>query len=99
VVVTASANPQLDFANTTTGLVVDVETLTKRSRWPQRDRAWPCWRVGHPGARPSFNNSPSGRHRRLGRENAFYVNGLNITNFNNGIGGAPCRSTSTRRLK
>jgi hypothetical protein len=30
VVVTGTANPQLDFANTTTGLVVDVETLTKQ---------------------------------------------------------------------
>jgi hypothetical protein len=31
VVVTATANPQLDFAATTKGLTVDMETLTKQA--------------------------------------------------------------------
>jgi hypothetical protein len=47
VVVTGTANPQLDFAATTKGLVVDIETLTKQAPIARNaDRAEPTGSVG-----------------------------------------------------
>jgi outer membrane receptor protein involved in Fe transport len=93
VVVTGTANPQLDFAGTTTGLVVDVETLTKQVPIARNVTALVLLA---PSAIPgdSSNNfvvqgqsQPAVGGASVG-ENVFYINGLNITNFVNGIGAA-----------
>lgn len=93
VVVTGVANPQLDFAGTTTGLVVDVETLTKQVPIARNVTALVLLA---PSAVPgdSSNNfvvqgqsQPAVGGASVG-ENVFYINGLNITNFVNGIGAA-----------
>jgi len=91
IVVTGSANPQLDFAGTTTGLVVDVETLTKQVPIARNvtslallaPSAVPGDSVG------TFVNQGQSQAAIGGAsigENVFFVNGLNISNFVNGIG-------------
>ncbi|MBO9559489.1 MAG: TonB-dependent receptor [Caulobacter sp.] len=93
VVVTGAANPQLDFAGTTTGLVVDVENLTKQVPIARNVTSLVLLA---PSAVPgdSSNNfvvqgqsQPAVGGASVG-ENVFYINGLNITNFVNGIGAA-----------
>ena len=88
VVVTATARPELDFSQTTTGLVVDVEQLVK---------SVPVIRSAQglallaPGVTQGAAGNYSGQVAVGGAsvsENAFYVNGLNITNFNTYLGGA-----------
>ncbi|AVQ03434.1 TonB-dependent receptor [Caulobacter segnis] len=91
VVITATANPQLDFAGTTTGLVVDLETLTKRVPIARSVTAVallaPTVVRGGSSSDATFANQPSIGGSSIA-ENAYYVNGLNITNFNTYIGGA-----------
>jgi outer membrane receptor protein involved in Fe transport len=93
VIVTGTANPQLDFAGATTGLVVDVETLTKQVPIARNVTSLVLLA---PSAVPgdSSNNfvvqgqsQPAVGGASVG-ENVFYINGLNITNFVNGIGAA-----------
>jgi hypothetical protein len=91
VVITGTANPQLDFASTTTGLVVDVETLTKQVPIARNVTALTLLA---PSAVPgdtvgTFVQQGQSQAAVGGAsigENVFYVNGLNITNFVNGIG-------------
>jgi len=88
VVVTATANPQLDFAGTTTGLSVDLETLTKQV---PINRTINSVVLLAPGALQGSNTNFRGQAAINGSsvaENAFYVNGLNITNFDNYLGGS-----------
>ncbi|MDR7118231.1 TonB-dependent receptor [Caulobacter sp. BE254] len=97
VVVTATANPQLDFAQTTKGLTVDMETLTKQAPVGRSLTAVvqlaPGALTGSTSvvstspATPDFSTQPSIGGSSIA-ENAFYVNGLNITNFNTYVGGA-----------
>lgn len=97
VVVTATANPQLDFAQTTKGLTVDMETLTKQAPVGRSLTAVVQLAPGALGgstsavstspATPDFSTQPSIGGSSIA-ENAFYVNGLNITNFNTYVGGA-----------
>ncbi|KQY91479.1 hypothetical protein ASD21_17485 [Caulobacter sp. Root1455] len=93
VVVTGTANPQLDFAGTTTGLVVDVETLTKQV---PISRNLTALVLLAPSAIPGDSSTnfvvqgqsqPAVGGASVG-ENVFYINGLNISNFVNGIGAA-----------
>jgi hypothetical protein len=94
VVVTGTANPQLDFAATTTGLSVDVEELSKQVPVGRSITALTLLAPGavkgsaasqSNGALISAQPAVAGAS---GAENAFYVNGLNITNFNTYLGGA-----------
>jgi hypothetical protein len=97
VVVTATANPQLDFAQTTKGLTVDMETLTKQApvgrtltavvQLAPGALAGSTSSVSTSPATPDFSTQPSIGGSSIA-ENAFYVNGLNITNFNTYVGGA-----------
>ncbi|USQ97169.1 TonB-dependent receptor [Caulobacter sp. RL271] len=97
VVITATANPQLDFAATTKGLTVDIETLTKQAPIGRSLTAVvqlaPGALQGNASvvstspATPDFSTQPSIGGSSIA-ENAFYVNGLNITNFNTYVGGA-----------
>jgi hypothetical protein len=97
VVVTATANPQLDFAQTTKGLTVDMETLTKQApvgrtltavvQLAPGALAGSTSVVSTSPATPDFSTQPSIGGSSIA-ENAFYVNGLNITNFNTYVGGA-----------
>jgi hypothetical protein len=93
VVVTGTANPQLDFANTTTGLVVDVETLSKQVPIARNVTALTLLAPSAiPGDTAATFVQQGQSQAAIGGssigENVFYVNGLNITNFVNGIGGA-----------
>ena len=91
VVVTGTANPQLDFANTTTGLVVDVETLSKQVPIARNVTALTLLAPSAiPGDTAGTFVQQGQSQAAIGGssigENVFYVNGLNITNFVNGIG-------------
>ncbi len=97
VVVTATANPQLDFAATTKGLSVDMETLTKQAPIGRSLTAvvqlapgvvvGSAARVGTAPSAANFGGQPSVGGGSVA-ENAFYINGLNITNFDTYIGAA-----------
>jgi len=93
IVVTGTANPQLDFAATTTGLTVDLETLSKQVPIARNITSVTLLAPGAVRG-TQFANSAGGARiaaqPTLGgssaAENAFYVNGLNITNFNTYLG-------------
>ena len=97
VVITATANPQLDFAATTKGLTVDIETLTKQAPIGRSLTAvtqlapgvvtGSSARVTTAPSAANFGGQPSVGGGSVA-ENAFYVNGLNITNFDTYIGAA-----------
>ncbi|WP_426013703.1 TonB-dependent receptor [Caulobacter sp. DWR2-3-1b2] len=88
VVVTATANPQLDFAGTTTGLSVDLETLTKQVPITRNITSVVLLAPGAvQGSNANFRGQPAIGGSSVA-ENAFYVNGLNITNFDNYLGGS-----------
>ncbi|WP_454761159.1 TonB-dependent receptor [Caulobacter segnis] len=89
VVVTATANPQLDFAGTTTGAVLDVETLTKQVPIVRNVTALTLLAPSAVEGTSAFSTQGQGQASIGGSsvgENVFFVNGLNITNFINGIG-------------
>jgi len=91
IIVTGTANPQLDFAGTTTGLVVDVETLTKQVPIARNVTALTLLAPSAvPGDTVGTFVSQGQSQAAVGGgsigENVFFVNGLNITNFVNGIG-------------
>ncbi|CAN5463192.1 TonB-dependent receptor [soil metagenome] len=91
VVVTASANPQLDFEGTTTGTVIDVETLVKQVPIARNVTALTLLAPSAVPGDSSFSAQGLAQASIAGSsvgENIFYVNGLNITNFVNGIGAA-----------
>ena len=88
VVITATARPELDFSQTTTGLAVDVEQLVKSVPVVRSAQGLALLA---PGAIQGGAGNYSGQVAVGGAsvsENAFYVNGLNITNFNTYLGGA-----------
>jgi len=91
VVVTASANPQLDFEGTTTGTVIDVENLVKQVPIARNVTALSLLAPSAVAGDSAFSAQGIAQASISGAsvgENIFYVNGLNITNFVNGIGGA-----------
>lgn len=88
VIITATANPQLDFSQTTTGLSIDVETLQKQVPIGRNITALTLLAPGTvEGSSTNFRGQASISGASVA-ENAFYLNGLNITNFDNYIGGS-----------
>lgn len=88
VVVTATARPELDFSQTTTGLAVDVEQLVKSVPVVRSAQGLALLA---PGAIQGAAGNYAGQTAVGGAsvsENAFFINGLNITNFNTYLGGA-----------
>lgn len=92
VVVTATANPQLDFSQSTKGVSIDVETLQKQVPLPRNIQGIALLAPGVVTSVSGFTNTDGSSVPSIGGssagENAFYINGLNITNFNTYIGGA-----------
>jgi outer membrane receptor protein involved in Fe transport len=95
VVVTGTANPQLDFAATTTGITVDLETLSKQVPIARNITSVTLLAPGAVRG-TQFGDSAGGSRIAAqpavggssAAENAFYINGLNITNFNTYLGGS-----------
>jgi outer membrane receptor protein involved in Fe transport len=87
VVVTASANPQLDFSQSSKGMTVDLETLVKQVPVGRDVTSVAFLAPGVVLGDTAFGNQPSLVGSGVS-ENAFYVNGLNVTNFATGIGGS-----------
>jgi hypothetical protein len=92
VVITATANPQLDFSQSTKGLTLDVETLQKQVPLPRNITGVALLAPGVVKAVSGFSNTDGSAVPTIGGssagENAFYINGLNITNFDTYVGGA-----------
>lgn len=88
-IVVTGVRRQLDFAATTTGLTVDLEQLTKQLPIGRSLTAVtllaPTVVSGGSSGNAAFANQPSIGGSSVG-ENAFYVNGLNTTNFDTYIG-------------
>lgn len=93
VVVTASARPQIDFSSTTAGVTLDVEELIEQVPVARNVTALALLAPGAVPADTAFAVASGGLiappsiSGASGGENAFFINGLNITNFQNGIGG------------
>lgn len=88
VVITATARPELDFSQTTTGLAVDVEQLVKTVPVARSAQGLALLAPGAiQGGAGNYANQTAIGGASVS-ENAFFVNGLNITNFNTGLGGA-----------
>lgn len=94
-IVVTGVRPQLDFSRTATGLTVDVDELVDQIPVARNITAVTLLA---PGAVPGDSSFAVGSSQlqapaALGgsgpAENAYYINGLNITNFVNGLGGAP----------
>lgn len=93
-IVVTGVRPQLDFSRTATGVTVDVDELIDQVPVARNITAVTLLA---PGAVPGDSSFAVGSAQlqappALGgsspAENAFFVNGLNITNFVNGLGGA-----------
>ena len=88
-IVVTGVRQQLDFTATTTGLTVDLETLADRVPIGRSITAVtllaPSVVSGGSSGNAAFANQPSIGGSSVG-ENAFYVNGLNTTNFDTYIG-------------
>lgn len=84
-VVVTAARQSLDFAQTTTGLTVDLEELVKTTPIGRDITAVTLLAPGTVQGDSTFGNVPSVGGSSVA-ENAFYLNGLNITNFDNYIG-------------
>jgi hypothetical protein len=95
VIVVTGVRPQEEFSQTTTGISVDIEEFNERMPIARNITAITLLA---PTAVPidqifAANGSaqllaPASIGGASGGENAFFVNGLNITNFVNGLGGA-----------
>ncbi|MBU2379493.1 MAG: TonB-dependent receptor [Alphaproteobacteria bacterium] len=86
-IVVTGARQSLAFAETTTGLVVDLEELVKTVPIARSITAVTLLAPSTVQGDSAFGNVPSVGGSSVA-ENAFYVNGLNITNFDNYIGGS-----------
>jgi len=88
IVVTGTARRNLDFSSTTTGIAIDLQELTARM---PLGRSLTSAALLAPTA--AAGDSTFGNLASLGgssvAENAYYINGLNITNFDNYLGSAP----------
>ncbi|MES2861987.1 MAG: TonB-dependent receptor [Pseudomonadota bacterium] len=88
-IVVTGVRPQLDFAATTTGLTVDLEELADQLPIGRNITAVtllaPTVVSGGSSGNAAFAGQPSIGGSSVG-ENAFYVNGLNTTNFDTYIG-------------
>lgn len=86
-VVVTGARQSLAFNETTTGLVVDLEELVKTVPIGRDITSVTLLAPSTVQGDSAFGNVPSVAGSSVA-ENAFYVNGLNITNFDNYIGGS-----------
>lgn len=86
IVVTAAART-LDRNRTTTGLTVDLEELVKTVPVGRDITSVVLLAPTAVSGDSTFGNQPSIAGSSVA-ENAFYINGLNITNFDNYIGGS-----------
>src|SRR5690606_10269500 len=86
-IVVTGARQTLAFNQNTTGLVVDVEELVQRVPVGRSVTAVTLLAPSTVQGDSAFGDVPSVGGASVA-ENAFYVNGLNITNFDNYIGGS-----------
>lgn len=85
-IVVTGARQSLDFNRTTTGLTVDIEELVKTVPVARSLTAVTLLAPGTAQGDDAFGDLPSISGASVA-ENAYYVNGLNITNFANFLGG------------
>ena len=92
VIVAKKPQPQLDFSQTTKGVAIDVEQLQKQVPIARNVTAVALLAPGVVTSVPGFTNTDGTVVPSIGGgsagENAFFLNGLNITNFDSYIGGA-----------
>lgn len=92
VVAAKKPQPQLDFSQTTKGVSIDVEQLQKQVPIARNVTAVALLAPGVVTAVPGFTNTDGSVVPTIGGgsagENSFYLNGLNITNFDTYIGAA-----------
>ncbi len=94
-VVVTGVRRNLDFARTATGVTVDVEELIDQVPISRNITAVTLLAPGAVAGDAAFAvgsaqlQSPPSLSGASPAENVFFVNGLNITNFVNGLGGAP----------
>lgn len=86
-IVVTGARPSLAFAQNTTGLSVDLEELVKTVPIARNITAVTLLAPSTVQGDATFGNLPAVGGGSVA-ENAFYVNGLNITNFDNYLGGS-----------
>ncbi|WP_271165402.1 TonB-dependent receptor domain-containing protein [Brevundimonas intermedia] len=84
-IVVTAARRNLDFNETTTGLTVDVEDLVKTTPVGRSISSIILLAPGTVAGDSTFGDVPSIGGSSVA-ENAYYINGLNITNFDNYIG-------------
>lgn len=91
IVVTAARARELDFSQTATGLVIDVQETFKRVPIARDVAALQLLAPQATAGDTAFNSVTGGNNVALGggsvAENIYYVNGMNITNFRNFLGG------------
>lgn len=86
-IVVTGARPSLAFAQNTTGLSVDLEELVKTVPIARNITAVTLLAPSTVRGDATFGDLPAVGGGSVA-ENAFYVNGLNITNFDNYLGGS-----------
>ena len=86
-VVVTGARQALDFNRTTTGLTVDLEELVKTLPVGRSLTAVTLLAPGTAQGDSAFGDLPSISGSSVA-ENAYFVNGLNVTNFANFLGGS-----------
>lgn len=86
-IVVVGTRPELDFSQSTSGLTVNVAELVTRVPLGRSVTAVTLLAPRTIQGDSAFGNTPSLGGSSVA-ENAFYVNGLNITNFNNYVGAA-----------
>jgi outer membrane receptor protein involved in Fe transport len=91
-IVVTAARAQLSFNETTTGLQLNVQELTERVPVGQNVLSLALLAPSAVQGGASNRNVAFAGQPAIGgasvAENAFFINGLNITNFENGFGGA-----------
>ena len=92
VIVAKKPQPQLDFSQTTKGVAIDVEQLQKQVPIARNLTAVTLLAPGVVSSVPGFTNTDGTLVPSIGGgsagENAFFLNGLNVTNFDTYIGSA-----------
>ena len=94
-IVVTGARRSVDFSRTATGVTVDVEQLVAQAPIARNITAITLLAPGAVAGDSAFAvgssqlQAPPSLGGSSPAENAYFVNGLNITNFVNGLGGAP----------
>ncbi|NOX81486.1 MAG: TonB-dependent receptor [Alphaproteobacteria bacterium] len=93
-IVVSGTRQNLDFANTTVGVTIDLEELVKTVPIARNITAVTLLAPGTVLGDSAFStlanggqNLPAIGGSSVG-ENVYYINGLNLTNFDNGLGGS-----------